>query len=84
MSNTNNAVVAGWRTTLTGSGRAGICSVNNDMGLLRKARALGGSLGRRYESASRATKISPIGKGINHIEIKEEVSIVPEVPRVYQ
>ena len=42
MSNTNNAVVAGWRTTLTGSGRAGICSVSNDMGFLRKARALAG------------------------------------------
>src|SRR5438094_5825656 len=35
MSNTNNAVVAGLRTTRTGSGRAGICSVSN--GLLAAA-----------------------------------------------
>jgi hypothetical protein len=37
---------------LTGSGRAGICSVSNDMGLLRRARALGHWLEGRYESAA--------------------------------
>ena len=43
MSNTDDAIVAGLRGRLTGQGRAGICSVSNDMGFLRRA------LGRRYE-----------------------------------